>query len=388
MTGRHELARRIGGAAVMAAFFSLAMAGADGGPQTQAQQKPAKKDPVAKAAQPWPDDQQVADRRLAAEGLPLFKSQEPLAFTLTSDFGAINRDRNQNSTKRFPGTLQVPGDGGVQPIPLQMGARGHARRDPRLCSVVPILLDFAKKDLAGTVFEGQRDLKLVTHCENNSDAEQHVLTEYLTYRIFNLFTPRSFRARLVKATYVDPKKDRAPVPRYGILLENDEDVARRLEGRLYTVPNRLFNFIEPESLVLMALLQHMIGNTDYSIMALHNIKLVQVKNLTIYPVPYDWDYSGLVNTGYGVADKRLNISSVRERVYRGPCKPMQQLAPFLETITAKKDEVLALIEQIPDMRKDRREDARDYLSEFFAIAANPSRAKRAFVDNCVKAVGM
>ena len=182
MTGRHERARRIGVAAIVAATFSVAIAGVDGGLQAQAQQKPAKKDPIAKAAEAWPDAQQLADRRVAADSLPLFKSQEPLAFTLTSDFGAINRDRNPNSTKRFPGTLQVPGDGGVQPIPVQVGARGHARRDPRVCSVVPIRLDFAKQDLAGTLFEGQRELKLVTHCENNSDGEQHVLTEYRSTR--------------------------------------------------------------------------------------------------------------------------------------------------------------------------------------------------------------
>jgi hypothetical protein len=388
MTGRRELARRIGVAAVLAAFCSLAIAGADGDPQAQAQQKPAKKDPQAKAAEPWLDAQQLADRRVTAEKLPLFRSQEPLAFTLTSDFGAINKDHNPNSTKRFPGTLQVPGDGGVQPIPVQVGARGHARRDPRVCSAVPIRLDFEKKDLARTVFEGQRDLKLVTHCENNSDGDQHVLTEYLTYRIFNLFTPRSFRARLAKVTYVDPKRAQAPVSRYGMLLENDEDVARRLEGRLYAVPNRLFNFLEQDSLVLMALLQYMIGNTDYSIMVLHNVKLVQIKNLTLYPVTYDFDYSGLVNTGYGAVDKRLNLASVRERLYRGPCKTTQQLTPFLEKFAAKKDEVLALIDQVPDMKKERREDARDYLGEFFSIAASPGRAKRAFVDNCVKAVGM
>jgi hypothetical protein len=105
-------------------------------------------------------------------------------------------------------------------------------------------------------------------------------------------------------------------------------------------------------------------------------------------VSYDFDYSGLVNTGYGAVDKRLNLSSVRERLYRGPCRTMQEIAPFIEKVTAKKDEALALIEQIPDMKRERRADARDYLSEFFSIAASPSRSKRAFVDSCVKAVGM
>jgi hypothetical protein len=388
MTGRHELTRRTAAGIVCAAVLSITVAGVHGRAQAQAQEKPAKKDPIAKAAEPWPDAKQVAERRVVAENLPLFKSQETLAFTFTSDFGAINRDRDPKSTKRFPGTIQVPGDGGVQPIPVQVSARGHARRDPRVCSVVPIRLDFAKEALAGTVFEGQKDLKLVTHCDNSSDGEQGVLTEYLTYRILNLFTPRSFRARLVKVTYVDPKRDKAPVPRYGMLLENDDDMARRLEGRLYTVPNRLYNFIEPESLLLATVLQYMIGNTDYSIMALHNVKLVQTRALTIYPVTYDFDYSGLVNTGYGAVDKRLGLSSVRERLYRGPCKTMQEFTPVLDRITAKKGEVLALIDQIPDMKPPRRNDARTYLGEFFSTASNPGKAKRAFVDNCVKAVGM
>jgi hypothetical protein len=388
MTGRRALARRIAAGIVCALVLSITVAGVQGWAQAQAQQKPAKKDPVAKAAEPWLDAKQLADRRVVAENLPLFKSQATLAFTFTSDFGAINRDRDPKSTKRFPGTIQVPGDGGVQPIPVQVSARGHARRDPRVCSVVPIRLEFAKNDLAGTVFEGQKELKLVTHCDNSSDGEQGVLTEYLTYLIFNAFTPRSFRARLVRVTYVDPKRDKAPEPRYGVLLENDDDVARRMEGRSYTMPNRHFNFIERESLMMMTLLQYMIGNTDYSIMALHNVKLVQTPDMKIYSTTYDFDYSGLVNTGYGAVDKRLGLTSVRDRMYRGPCKTMPEFAPFLERITAKKDEVLALIDQIPDMKPARRKDARDYLGEFFSTASNPAKAKRAFVDNCVKAVGM
>jgi hypothetical protein len=388
MTGGHALARRIAAGIVCALVLSITVAGVHGWAQAQAQQKPVKKDPVVKAAEAWPDAKQLAGRRVAAENLPLFKSRETLAITFTSDFGAINRDRDPNSTKRFPGTIQVPGDGGVQPIPVQVSARGHARRDPRVCSVVPIRLEFAKKDLAGTVFEGQKDLKLVTHCTNSSDGDQSVLTEYLIYRVFNAFTPHSFRARLARVTYVDPKRDNAPEPRYGMLLENDEDLARRMEGRLHTMPNRHFNFIEPESLMLTMLLEYMIGNTDFSIMALHNVKLIQTPDMTIYLATYDFDYSGLVNTGYGVVDKRLGISSVRDRIYRGPCKTMPQLAPFLERITAKKDEVLALVDQIPDMKPARRKDARDYLGESFSTLSNPAKAKRTFVDNCVKAVGM
>jgi hypothetical protein len=386
MTGRFALGRRLAAGAACAAFVTLSVAGVHGWPQAGARQKPAKKDAVARAGEPWPEPARLAERRAAAENLPLFRSQETLSFTLASDFAAINRDRDPQSTRQFPGTLQVTGGTGT-PIPVQVGARGHARRNPLVCEMVPIRLDFEKKDVAGTVFEGQGELKLVTHC-NNRNGEQYVLTEYLAYRIYNLFTPRSFRARLVKVSYVGPKPERSPVPRYGMLLENDDDVARRMEGRAYTVPNRLFNYIEPDSLLLMMMFEYMIANTDISIMGLHNVKLVQVQPATLYPVPYDFDYSGFVNTGYGAVDTRLDLASVRDRLYRGPCRTMAEYAPVLAAFNAKKGDVVALIDQMPDMTPNRRQDARAFLEEFFAVASNPAKAKRVFVDQCKKAVGI
>ena len=383
MRTRTELARRLTVGTVCAALVSLAVAGVHGGQQPGSPQKAAKKDAVGRAAEP----SDLARRRLTAENLLLFTSQETLAFTLTSDFAAINRDRDPQSSKQFPGTLQVGGSTGA-PIRVPVGARGHARRNSLVCDVVPIRLDFDEREVAGTVFEGQGALKLVTHCTNGDAGEQHVLTEYLAYRIFNLFTPRSFRARLVKVAYIDPKRARRPVPRYGMLLENDDDVARRMEGRTSSVPNRLFSAIEPDSLLLMAMFQYMIANTDFSIMALHNVKIVQAKPMTLYPVPYDFDYSGLVDTGYGFPDKQLGLSSVRERLYRGPCRTMAEYAPVLAALGAKRDEVMALVDQVPDMTPSRRRDARSFLDAFFAIASNPGKAKREFVDRCKKAAGM
>ncbi len=65
-----------------------------------------------------------------------------------------------------------------------------------------------------------------------------------------------------------------------------------------------------------------------------------------------------------------------------------ELAPFLERIAAKKDEVLALVDQIPDMKPQRRSDARTYLGEFFSTASNPGKASARSSTTAVKAVGM
>jgi hypothetical protein len=411
MTQRGWFAQRLAGVTAVAVLVGLAVASVFDAPlraasrdaaaaastdrrQAQAPQGPAKptqpkKDPLVKAAEPWPEPEQLSERRVAAENLPLFKSSEPLAFTLTADFAAINRDRDPNSSSRFAGVLALPGEGGgARSVPVQLSARGHARRNRQVCAAVPLRLEFVKKDLAGTVFEGQRELKLVTHCENAGEYEQYVLTEYMTYRIFGLLTPISLRTRLAKVTYIDPARNRAPTVRYGILIENDEDLARRMEGRLHPVANRLFSQLNRDSLVLMMLLQFMVGNTDYSIMALHNVKLVRNQGGVVFPVAYDFDYSGLVNARYAVVDPRLHLSSVRDRLYRGPCLTAVELDPLLAMFAARKDAVMAIVDAVPDLTPARRDDAREFLNGFFSLMANPARARRTLVDSCKPFTGM
>ena len=357
--------------------------------KTPAAKAPGKKDPLARRSEPWPDAEQLASSRVAAENRPLFGSDEPLAFTLTADFAAINRERDETSTRRFPAVMQTQDDGGsTVSIPVQLSARGHARRNVLVCSVVPLRLEFSKKDVKGTVLDGQRELKLVTNCQNDRYYEQYVLSEYLAYRLYALLTPKSFRTRLVTATYVDSARNKTPVPRYGMLVEHDDDLARRLEGRIAGLPKRPFMAFDQDALTWMFLVQFMIGNTDYSIMALHNIRIVSDRRGTLYPVGYDFDYSGLVNTGYAVADKRLGIYSVRERLYRGPCRTAREFEPFLATLRARGSDMLALVDAIPDATPGTRQDARKYLNEFLSLVGDPRRIQRAFDKSCVSAGGM
>ena len=94
-------------AAVLAAAYSSIAAG-----QTQA--PPPKKNPLLKLIQPWPSAEVLAQRRVSSETLPLFASPEPFEFTLSSDFKALNKDRNPESTKRYPGELRVTNAAGAE----------------------------------------------------------------------------------------------------------------------------------------------------------------------------------------------------------------------------------------------------------------------------------
>jgi hypothetical protein len=352
-------------------------------------QKRAKKDPMVKLNEPWPDAAKMEQERANAEHLALFASAEPLVLTIKADFSAINKVREPDSPLRFPATVELAGEGGkTTSFPAQLGSRGHLRLNARTCSMVPLRVEFAKKEVKGSVFDGHGVLKLVTHCQNDAEYEQNVLAEYLAYRIHNLFTPLSYRARLVKATYADSGKGKPIATRYGIFIEDDTDVARRNGGRIIPLGNQVFRLLDQDSLMVMSLMQFMLGNTDYSIVSLHNIRLVQPPAGPFRPITYDFDLSGLVNARYALPARGLGIATVRDRYYRGPCLTVEQLEPWLARFRAKQGEVMALVDGIPGFEAARRQDAKDFLGDFFSILNSGGRTKRLLVDRCPRVAGM
>jgi hypothetical protein len=52
---------------------------------------------------------------------------------------------------------------------------------------------------------------------------------------------------------------------------------------------------------------------------------VQMPTRTVFPIPYDFDYSGLVDATYALPPPGMGITTVRDRVYRGPCRTMPEL---------------------------------------------------------------
>ena len=349
---------------------------------------PPKKNPLLKLAEPWPEDEVVQARRTESDSRRLFKETEPLAFTLTADFNAINKDRNPNSTRRFPAVLTVASDKGPQDVQVKLGTRGHFRLMARNCDFVPLRVEFPRDEIAGTQFDGQTNLKLGTHCRGDKAYDNYTLREYLTYRLFNMVTPLSFRARLARTTYVEEKNKKPIATRYAIFIEHENEVARRFGGRVVELPRIVFKELDAPTLNRMMLFEYMIGNTDFSIWALHNVRIVQDKNRTLYPVPYDFDLSGLVHAPYAVPDPRIGIRSVLDRLYRGPCRSVDDLETTTESFRARHGDMLTLLESMRDLEPLARGEAKEYLESFFRMVDKPNAVKKQFVDGCKPAPTM
>ena len=340
---------------------------------------PSTKDPNDDRA--WPSPAALEAARLAAEQRPLFASNEPLAFSLTADFGQVQGDRDPNGEKTYPATIVVAqGTPGEQSIPVRIRTRGHTRLRRDFCTFAPLRVVFPVNPV-GTVFEGQKSLKLGVHCRDASDYPEYTLREYPVYRMFNLLTTNSFRARLADVRYVDSKNGRAFV-RGGLFIEDADDVARRMGGRVSDSTGTNEGQLDFGMTTLTTMFEYLVGNTDVSIRSLHNIRVVLKPDGSRYPVPYDFDFAGVVDAPYALPNPMLATSSVRERLYLGPCLTPAVLNLYLSRFRAAREALLAVYDSVPMLKPKSRADARSYLEGFYRRTETPGGMKRAFIDGC------
>src|SRR5207248_8610318 len=95
-----------------------------------------------------------------------------------------------------------------------------------------------------------------------------------------------------------------------LFLEHENDVAFRQSSREVRLPHMMFKAFDEDALTTMMMLEYMLGNTDYSIWSRHNVAIVQDKMRKFFPVPFDFDLSGMVHAPYAAPDPRLFLRSV------------------------------------------------------------------------------
>jgi hypothetical protein len=189
-------------------------------------------------------------------------------------------------------------------------------------------------------------------------------------------------------TYADTDAGKKPYTKLGIFFEDADDVARRMEAREEKVERLMFGTLDQPSLLFMSLFQYMIGNSDYSIVELHNVMILQDAANVRYAVPYDFDYSGLVCAHYASPAKGLGLASVLDRMYRGPCKTEAEVTQALQAFRERQADLLALPASLPGIDDGHRRNAEKYLNEFFELVGRPDRVRKTFVTDCKPIVGM
>jgi hypothetical protein len=321
----------------------------------------------------------IKETRVNPTAEQLFGSEEVLNITLSGNIRELFNDRGDKPVYH-PLTLSYQAqDSSVISIPVRAKTRGNFRRSKENCTYPPVYLNFIKKGAKPSIFDEQNKLKLVTPCQG----EELVFREYLVYKLYNLITPKSFRARLVRVNYHDDarKKD---LLLYSMVLEEDVQVAKRNKMRI--IPRKMIRGenTETEIYLKMAVFQYMIGNTDWSVPYLHNIRILAFDSLSVpYVVPYDFDHAAIVDAPYALPAEQLGLSSTHERRFRGYCiTDFKTFDEVLATFNRLKNDFYNVYTNCKFLNSKYTANTTRFLDKFYETINNSKRAKAELTYPC------
>lgn len=308
------------------------------------------------------------------------KENKPTLFTndtfpiikLSANFKTIFKDINE---KRFyhTGELSYFSEKEIVKIPISIKTRGYFRRDTAICNLMPLKLKFKKKEVKNTAFETQTKLKLVLPCTYDSIGEQLLLREYLCYKFYETLTPYSFKTQVIELKFSTNKKKI-----FAFFIENKKAMSKRNDMVCKEIPYLQATETNDYILGLTSVFQYMIGNNDWSIYYLHNIKLLfENKFSEALTVPYDFDMAGFVDAPYTFAssseikDSMVSLQSA-EREYLGGKRSKEELKYIFNLFIEKRDTFNSIINNCESLNKQSKTHCFRYINEFYETIGNDS----------------
>jgi hypothetical protein len=318
------------------------------------------------------------------DAVKFFEDESMIDLTITMDMRGLISGKLKEGLK-FPAEFTAKfSDSSQMSGPVNLEVRGKTRR--QMCYLPPLKVDFKNKE--GTGLSPLGSIKLVNVCEiGKKENAEYLMKEYLVYKMYNLITEKSFRVRLLRINYVDVEGKRKPIREFGFLLEDVKDMARRMEYVERKRPLRHTELANRQQLTRVSMFEYMIGNTDWSVPARHNIKLLVSKadsNSVPFPVPYDFDHSGIVKTNYALPPPHLEISDVTQRLYRGFPRTVEELQVVIDEFMQQKEKMYRIIEDCEFISAGTKKNMTSYLNGFYHTVSQPKNINNEFIRNARK----
>jgi|TARA_B110000003_G_C16641670_1_gene530417 hypothetical protein len=311
----------------------------------------------------------------------LFQGEEPLKIKLKYSNKEMNKKTNDST---FIETKLSYEDNGVwRDVDVRLRARGNFRRNT--CYWPPVRVKIKKSAAKGTVFQGNKSLKLVLPCMREPDNNDNIMKEYMAYKLYEQISPFHFNVRRVDIDFTEiygrKGKERKMVQIKGFLIEDDDVVAKRFdEGKVVD------RFIHPlamdaETSVQNAFFNFLIGNTDISVAYQHNAKLLYIGKRLI-PLSYDFDMTGFVNPSYATVNETLGIKSVRDRKYRGFKRDGSVIESVRQLYISKKASLVSIVESHASQFDNKREykETLSFLNSFYEVIEDDKEFKSEIID--------
>ena len=306
----------------------------------------------------------------------LFRDTTALSLSLITSIKEIRKEANE--TVFAPGMLYYQiGGRGLDSIAVGVQRRGNFRREH--CHYLPLKFRLDSTLSAGTIFEGNAEVKLVFPCTPGSN--DYLAREYVAYKLFEKISPYHYKTRFANIELNDQRSRRIrsqSVP--GFLLEDHGTLKKRLNAKRIR-RNLPAPMQDPRATARNNLFQFLIGNTDFSIRLQHNQRLYYISGRYI-SIPYDFDTAGLVNPPYAAVSNTqtldASISDVTQRIYKGFQRDEALMQEIRAELLAREEEMLQTVQQTKPLFKNPEQfrTMLAYLQESFDILRSDSQFQR------------
>ena len=102
-----------------------------------------------------------------------------------------------------------------------------------------------------------------------------------------------------------------------------------------------------------------------------------------YPVPYDFDFAGLVNAPYAAPDENTGLENVTQRFYLGYPRTMEELQAIMNVFKEKKESILLAIQNFHLLNNKVIKNISNYIKDFYKIADDKKEIKFLFIEKAL-----
>ncbi|PSL05657.1 hypothetical protein [Cecembia rubra] len=311
----------------------------------------------------------------------LFQDDKLLDVRLSYSFKEVKSRKSDEEGKS--GFLHYRENGQAwDSIPVVARGRGNFRREQ--CFFTPLKVHMKKKEVKGTLFEGNKTLKVVLPCQNARDANDFLVKEYICYKLYEPLSPYHFNSRLINLNLTDEgSKQQKGYDIRAIFIEDDGLVADRFGGKLHKGREMNPMRLQDTASVVHDFFQYFIGNTDWSAAVQHNVTIMQLPNAAYIPLCYDFDMTGMVNAQYATVSEKLNINSVRQRLYRGFCRD-ESLFQYVRAYYLERETLVweAFDQAAVHLNPKEIPAMKQYIKEFFDVLKSDKKFKDEMYSRC------
>lgn len=301
----------------------------------------------------------ISNSAVASEILPntdvLFAGDTAIAVSLEAPFSELFANKEKVADKFLVKKLKVIGKliYGEAVIPVEIRMRGFSSLTK--CKFPKLTLKISKTAAVGTIFEGLEKVDLSTHCEATKNDQnfmggmEFAHREALVYRWLKIMDIPAYSIRMASVTYKDSSllKPLPSVTKPAFFIENLSSFLKRADGieirsivdldqhpaspdtKEHRAAYREFGQhpqIDRTQLARITLFENLIGNYDYLLERdlIWNLKLIELKDGRWFPIPLDFNLSGVsrgeevrdisYNEFFSGAEKDLQLKLIEELV--------------------------------------------------------------------------